>query len=189
MVLRGECDYVGRATSLGVSAETPASFPELGPGSLPVRHTPAIRSAEPTDSSALTRVAREAKASWGYPADWLREWEETLSFPPDYILRHTVLMAELEGRVVGVGALEETPNGLEVGHLWVLPEAQGHGVGRALLERMVELARERGARSLRIESDPNARAFYERFGAVLVGESAAPVGGTARMLPVLELPI
>ena len=48
------------------------------------------------------------------------------------------------------------------------------------------IARHAGVRQLRIESDPFARAFYERCGAVRVGEVAsASIPG--RVLPLLTL--
>jgi hypothetical protein len=51
---------------------------------------------------------------------------------------------------------------------------------------VADLARERGGHELRIESDPYAEPFYERLGAVRVGETPAPVAGVERCLPVLR---
>jgi len=151
--------------------------------------TPVLRPARDEDAAALTRVARAAKASWGYPEVWLREWEAQLTITRDYLRRNHVIVAELEGRVVAFGALVGISEGADLDHLWVLPEAQGAGIGRALFEGLVEAARASGARALRIDSDPNSRAFYERLGAHYVGERPAPVAGVARTLPVLSFPL
>lgn len=145
-----------------------------------------LRPARDEDTAALTHVARAAKASWDYPEAWLREWEPQLTITRDYLRRNRVIVAEVAGRVVAFGALVEIPEGADLDHLWVLPEAQGVGVGRALFEALVEAARAQGARALRIDSDPNARAFYVRLGARYVGEKPAPVAGVARTLPVLS---
>ncbi len=51
--------------------------------------------------------------------------------------------------------------------LYVVPSVRGHGVGRALLEALIALARERGAAGAEVvtgEDDTAARALYERFG-------------------------
>lgn len=51
--------------------------------------------------------------------------------------------------------------------LYVVPSVRGHGVGRALLEALIALARERGAVGAEVvtgEDDTAARALYERFG-------------------------
>ncbi len=147
-----------------------------------------IREAGVGDAGALTRVARLAKASWGYPEAWLAEWEPILTISPEYVRGHRVLVAEEGGSSLGFAALVEGPSGAQVDHLWVLPEHHGAGVGRALLERVLAEAAERGWDSVRVESDPHARPFYERLGGVWIEDVPAPVAGTDRRLPVLRLP-
>jgi ribosomal protein S18 acetylase RimI-like enzyme len=51
--------------------------------------------------------------------------------------------------------------------LYVVPERRGHGLGRALLDGAMELARERGAEHIDLgtsEDDVAARALYESAG-------------------------
>lgn len=151
-----------------------------------------IRRATPDDAPHLTEIARVAKASWGYPEDWMAEWARELTFSPEYIESNPVFAADVPDRscrpmVAGVIALEVGESGPELAHLWVLPACQGSGIGRALVERAAMEARSRGWSALRILSDPNAVAFYERMGAVPVGSHPAPVAGTPRELPVLSL--
>ena len=57
-----------------------------------------IRPARPQEAAALTNLAHRAKASWGYPTEWLAEWGPLLTFTPDSIGAHTTLVAELVGR-------------------------------------------------------------------------------------------
>ena len=148
-----------------------------------------IRRGVEGDSPMLTRLAREAKASWGYPREWLDEWAPDLSLPPAYIRDNAVFVAEVDGRVVGVIGLDDGEDGPQIGHLWISPEAQGQGWGRRLVDAGAEYARQRRWPSLRILSDPYAQPFYERLGAVHIGDEPAPVAGTARTLPVLSLAI
>lgn len=152
--------------------------------------TVTIRKAKNSEAQALTQLARRAKASWGYPDAWLREWAPQLTFSADYIDSHCVLVAQESDRLVGVIALEDSGAGEpEIAHMWVAPESQGLGVGRQLVKQALKAAKSRGWRSLRIVSDPNARRFYEKLGAVQVGEVPAPVDGTDRVLPLLRLPV
>jgi ribosomal protein S18 acetylase RimI-like enzyme len=151
-----------------------------------------FRSANRDDAPRLTALAREAKARWGYPAAWLEAWRDALTITPDYIERHTVLVASSEsqpGSVIGMCALEDHRDHLELAHLWVAPSAQGLGVGRALVKRALAIAaRRRPGSVVRVESDPNAAGFYRRLGAREVGSMPAPMDGDpARALPVLEL--
>ena len=84
-----------------------------------------------------------------------------------------VLVAELDGRVAGYGKIEHPtplPASAQVWHvtgLAVDPLFEGRGAGRALMQALIELARERGGRrvTLRVFA-PNERAqrLYERLG-------------------------
>jgi len=147
-----------------------------------------VRRARSEDTEVLTHIARAAKASWGYPEAWLEEWAPILTITADYLRDNHVLVAEDEGGPLGFAALEHGPGGPELGHLWVHPDRQGRGTGRALLRRLLLEARRRGWDSVRVESDPHALAFYARMGGILVGDVPAPVAGTERRLPVLQLP-
>ena len=148
-----------------------------------------VRDAIPADATVATRIAKAAKASWGYPQDWLAEWDPHLTISPSDLEWHDGFMAGLGSREVGVALLTRTGNIFELAHLWVLPDAQGAGVGSRLVEAVRNRAAERGATALRIESDPNAVSFYERMGARVVGTVQAPVCGQDRTLPVMALQI
>ena len=83
----------------------------------------------------------------------------------------TVFVARDEtGRAVGIGALKvESPELAEVKRMFTRPEIRGQRVGKALLERIEALARERGIAHLMLETG-NAPGFepahrlYERYG-------------------------
>ena len=56
---------------------------------------------------------------------------------------------------------------LYIDDLCVDEESRGQGIGRALFQKAVELARERGCHNLTLhawEANPDARAFYEALG-------------------------
>ena len=60
------------------------------------------------------------------------------------------------------------------------------GVGRALLAHAIAEARRRGAERLTILADPNAAGFYERNGAVRIGEAPSDAV-PGRVLPLYEV--
>jgi GNAT superfamily N-acetyltransferase len=88
-----------------------------------------------------------------------------------------ILVAEDEGRMIGTGTLVND----EVGRMFVMPECQGLGIGRDILGRLEQVAREKGLRHLRLDASLVARAFYERMGFKLVKDKARPVGNNERM--------
>ena len=88
-----------------------------------------------------------------------------------------VLVAEQRGQSVGFASLGRSFDDAAVGELYaiyVLPEAWGRGAGPALMSEALERLRASGfeAASLWVlEDNPRARAFYERWGWALDGDS------------------
>lgn len=138
--------------------------------------TATTRAARHDDDAALLEVDR---ATWGptsSPAP-VPDWSGRRFFAdgrdPDGFV-----VAELDGRAVGyVGVHQLVPLGshahvLTIDGLAVHPSAQGRGVGRALVEAAVDLARERGARRLTLRvlaHNRPARRLYERCGFAVEG--------------------
>jgi ribosomal protein S18 acetylase RimI-like enzyme len=84
-----------------------------------------------------------------------------------------VLVAEADGEVVGYGKIEHPTELPASAHVWhvtglaVDPSFEGHGAGRALMEALIELARERGGRRMTLRvfaPNERARRLYERLG-------------------------
>lgn len=51
-----------------------------------------------------------------------------------------------------------------IGRMAVLPAMRGQGVGRCLLAALIDRARSRGDRDVRLSAQTRARGFYERSG-------------------------
>ena len=146
-----------------------------------------IRRARPDESALLTDIAHTSKRHWGYSdADILR-WKPDLTLSDTFIADHPVYVAVADEQPCAVYALSFEGEGAEVEHFWVLPSNMGSGVGRRMFEHALAQAATAGAKTLRIESDPNATGFYERMGAKVVGQ--VPSTPQGRFLPVLTLPV
>ena len=144
-----------------------------------------LRRAKPEDAAALTEIAVAAKRHWGYPERWIQSWKEVLTIQPEFIARNETYIAYAEVRVVGFYALVSRAGKMSMEHLWVLPNAMGQGVGRALFAHAVQRTKSLGISVIEIESDPNAEGFYERMGARRVGGNVTEMEGEQRILPVL----
>ena len=141
-----------------------------------------VRVARPGEAGALTALAVRSKAHWGYDAAFMRLSRASLAVSDAEIAAGRVLVAERQGLLFGMAKVE--PDG-ELGMMFVDPLALNRGVGRALFEAAVALARRQGARRMAILADPNAAPFYERMGARFV--SHAPSDAIpGRILPLYE---
>jgi putative acetyltransferase len=57
-----------------------------------------------------------------------------------------------EGRPLATGAIVLNGDWVEIKRMWVVPEARGRGLSKAVLDRLIEEARREGARVARLET-------------------------------------
>jgi amino-acid N-acetyltransferase len=124
-----------------------------------------VRKACATDVPAIAELVN------GYADDGVmlaRSPEDVTLALDDY-----VVAVDARGRVLGCGALREySPSVAEVASIAVAREAQGQGVGRAVVGRVEELARVRGyADVFLVTVTPG---FFESLGYVQVGRASYP---------------
>jgi putative acetyltransferase len=131
-----------------------------------------IRGLEPEDIPALTEAWNQPRAIWGtlqapfVSVDARRK--RSAALPPS----HTVLVAELEGKVIGSAGLHPNDNrrrahAASIG-MAVHDAFAGRGAGRALMEALIELA-DRWLNYQRLEltvwtDNERAIRLYEGFG-------------------------
>ncbi|KAF0162567.1 MAG: hypothetical protein FD157_3876 [Rhodocyclaceae bacterium] len=101
------------------------------------------------------------------------EWDEH-----DALSRH-VIARDSDGGAIGTGRL--LPDG-HIGRMAVLADWRGKGVGRALLERLLEEARLQGHDHLALHAQTQASGFYRRFGFVEEGPEFIEAGIPHRIM-------
>lgn len=143
-----------------------------------------IRSAEAVEALELTGIAFAAKRHWGYPEAWINLWADELSIDGDYIEENWVFLATDGNRILGWCAVSEEGEEYWLDYCWVLPEAAGRGIGRALIRQAFRLAAELSSLTLKVIADPNAEGFYRKLGFRPIGIRPSVPNG--RKLPILE---
>lgn len=95
------------------------------------------------------------------------EWDEL-----DPACDH-VLARDDRGRAIGTGRL--TPE-RKIGRMAVLADWRGHGVGAAMLQTLIDRARERGWAEVSLHAQVSAIGFYERHGFAVSGAQFTEAG-------------
>jgi ribosomal protein S18 acetylase RimI-like enzyme len=129
-----------------------------------------VRRAQPADAQTIGRLLY----------DFNTEYEEPTPDPQTIAQRVLGLMGDDLAALLaggdepdGLAVLRFRPSlwtqGLEcyLAELYVVPQRRGQGIGRALMEAVIALARERGADYMEVntsEDDVVARKLYQRFG-------------------------
>lgn len=123
-----------------------------------------VRRAVEQDAEVLTALIQESGAYREQYATVIAGYQVTA----EYIDQHLVFAAVgSTGQVLGFYALVREPAELDLA--FVSDEAQGMGVGRRLVEHMLDQAARAGLTCVRVVSNPPAERFYLRMGAEPVG--------------------
>ncbi|MBC7856748.1 MAG: GNAT family N-acetyltransferase [Pirellulaceae bacterium] len=100
----------------------------------------------------------KSQAGWNQtPADWRR----FLAMQPE-----GCLVAELDGVAVGTAVVTAFEAVALISMVLVEQEHRGRGVGKALMNRAIQVAEELGCRTIRLDATPLGRPLYEALGFV-----------------------
>lgn len=118
-----------------------------------------FRSVPVTDATAhalLTEYFAFRASTFPNPSGYVTTFPSPAAFTePEGVF----LLVELDGAAVGCGGIRSLGNGrFEVKHLWLRPEAQGRGLGRALLDELERRARLLGATELVLDTNASLAA-------------------------------
>lgn len=129
-----------------------------------------IRHADPADAPTIARMLHDFNVEFDAPTPAA----EALAVRCEELLRDGAMDVLLIGEPpVGLAMLRLRPSPWTDGEeaylqeFYVAPAHRGEGLGRALLEATIEVAREAGAQSIDLntgEADVAARALYEKLG-------------------------
>lgn len=142
-----------------------------------------FRTALPTDCADADRVLRAAFTPYlarlgrEIPVDYYK-------WLPASIERGDVFVADEGGQVVGVAATERREAELFLDRLAVDPAKQGSGLGRWLLQRLDEVARSRGDRTMSLvtaEMMDHLISLYGSHGFAIVHRGLPDHGKDAHM--------
>ena len=133
-----------------------------------------IRPIEERDNPVLAKVVRNTLTEFGANRPGTVYYDETTDALYQLFNskpRGLYYVAEINGEVVGGGGLFPT-DGLpddtcELAKMYLLPLARGKGLGRLLIEKIIEEAKNLGYKNIYLESMPElkqALKTYEKFG-------------------------
>jgi GNAT superfamily N-acetyltransferase len=151
-----------------------------------------LRAARPDEAALLTELSLRSKAYWGYDVDFMAKCVPLLQVTAEMIESMECIVADSEGTLLGYSLLQKpehapdhTDEPAVLENLFVDPDAIGKGVGQALLQHALSLTKAEGYSHLFVEADPNAEAFYLKYGAYRIGERESGIQA-GRMLPWLR---
>lgn len=154
----------------------------------------------PADGDDLTAVVDVGHRTWpttygpiagdDYVAMGLAKWWTQEATIPG-IRAGRVMVAELDGEVVGMSSTGPSDGHLTLWKLYVVPEHQGEGLGGALLRAVLEKATLDGYDAIQlsyVDGNDNAAAFYRRHGFIERNREAGGSGVPDSVWMTRDLP-
>ena len=140
-----------------------------------------IRLGVPADLPAAAGVYRRASLSNAGDRDNLLAHPEFLILGPEGLAEGRTYVAEEDGSVVGFASWAEAGGSLELEDLFVDPDWRRRGIATALVGRIVDVLRARGAECLVVTANPHAGEFYSAAGFIDCGVAETDFGAAPRM--------
>ena len=132
-----------------------------------------VRNIEPADNIALAKVIRAVMKEFGVNRPNTVFTDPTTDTLYELFQKENAAynVAEINNEIVGGGGIYPTDNlppaTCELVKMWLMPNARGLGLGKMLIEKCLQQAKEFGYKKIYLETMPElkqAMKVYEKFG-------------------------
>lgn len=135
-----------------------------------------------------------SKEQMSYMLNWMYN-SETLT--EQITSKHTTFFVaknkNISPEIIGFAALSEEDNlTIKLQKLYILPNMQNIGLGKALLQTIIDFSNNKGASKIQLQVNRNNAAtdFYKKFGFAIIAEADFEIGNGYFMNDyVMELPL
>lgn len=143
-----------------------------------------VREARVEEAEVISEIAILSKAYWNYSREFIQACKEDLTIDETYMKQNYVFVVETEEEVIGFFAFQRGEQD-SLDFFYLHPNYIGKQVGKKMWKSILKKAKELNITSFTIDSDPNAKGFYEKMGAVQIGETPSTVSKD-RNLPLMK---
>lgn len=130
-----------------------------------------IRPAEISEAEGLTELAVKSEAYWGYDQDFMRKFQEIYKITEDFLIKNSTFVAAEGDIIIGFYSVSIDEEEVSIEYFYIDPQCIGKGYGRIMCEHMKDFCREKGLKEIYLVTSPQAKSFYEKMGAVYIGET------------------
>ena len=135
-----------------------------------------IEKAKSKDDAILSDIALKGKSFWDYEIQQLNEWKDDLTITPNYIEDNDVYKLVVEFEIDGFFSfLTSENNTLKLDYLFIYPQYIGKGYGKILLNKAIEVAKEKKSLKIILDADPNAESFISILASKLMHKKSLPL--------------
>jgi len=140
-----------------------------------------IRRADPKESRILTDLAVVSEAFWGHDKKFIEKFRLIYNIKEDYIRNNPTFVLEKEEKIIGFYSLVENGKEVVLEYFYIDPGAIKKGYGNKMWDHLVDYCKNRGILEFQYVAGKETRDFYEKMGAVIVGETNSIINKDRRI--------
>jgi len=129
-----------------------------------------IHAAKRNDVDELNRIAYESEAYWGYDQEYMKRFKEVYRVTEEYISKNPTFVLFEGNLIIGFYSLLVHNKEIELELFYIDPQHIGKGYGKKMWNHMINYCKSVGIKSFSLVTSPQAQGFYEKMGAVMIGE-------------------
>jgi ribosomal protein S18 acetylase RimI-like enzyme len=144
-----------------------------------------IRQAMSGESKKLSELAYASEAYWGYDQVFMNAFRAKYGVSEDQIKSGLVCVLEDGDLMVGFFYMERLGDLGDLEFFYIDPQFIGKGYGQVLWRELMAFCRAHDIKEIELVTSPQAVGFYEKMGAVVVGQVASQLR-EGRLIPKLR---
>lgn len=144
-----------------------------------------ILAAEGSEASELNRLAIESESYWGYDSDFMDKFKVLYKVTEDFIRKNPTFIFYENAKIIGFYSLLINQEGSTIEYFYIKPQCIGKGCGKKMWNHLANYCKEHNINELTLVTSPQAREFYEKMGAIHIGEVES-ILKKGRKIPILK---
>lgn len=129
-----------------------------------------IRQAKTCESEVLTDIAAASEAYWGYDENFMKNYKAIYKVTDEFIISNPTFVIEDNDKIIGFYSIIRSDKEISVEYFYIEPKNVGKGYGKILWSHMTAYCKEQGISEIELVTSPQAKEFYIKMGAKLLGE-------------------
>ncbi len=145
-----------------------------------------IKKVRPDNTTILNNIMARSLAMWGYTPQQIEKAAEVLKITEEFLDKSVCYVAKIDDLIKGFFCI--APNrseALSEAKFYIEPDSIRLGLGTKLWNKVIHELRTEEVRCFKFLIDPNAQGFYEKLGAIRIGEQLSDVT-EGYMIPIMK---
>jgi RimJ/RimL family protein N-acetyltransferase len=126
--------------------------------------------AEGYEASELSQISIESESYLGYDSDFMDKFKIMYQVTEEFIRKNPTFILYENDRIIGFYALLIIPEGNALEYFYIEPQYIGKGYEKKMWSHLENYCETHNIRDFTLVTSPQSKEFYEKMGAILIGE-------------------